>query len=107
MRGVGLHTCRCGGSSTLASGTSVRISKIEIIGRKRTKRNSRVTNNPMVPMKVDQSQKVGRYMPHADGMKSRCKLVTMIMKRSSHIPMLTISDKTNRVGTLLRTLRNH
>jgi len=40
-------------------GTSVRISKIEIIGRNRMKRKSRATNNPMVPMKVDQSQNVG------------------------------------------------
>ena len=39
--------------STLASGTSVRISKIEIIGRKRTNRNNSVRNNPIVPMKVE------------------------------------------------------
>jgi len=40
-------------------GTSVRISKIEIIGRNRMNRKSRATNNPIVPMKVDQSQNVG------------------------------------------------
>ena len=40
-------------------GTSVRISKIEIIGRNRMNRKSRARNNPMVPMKVDQSQNVG------------------------------------------------
>ena len=46
-------------SSTFASGSSVRISKIEIIGRKRMNRNSSVRNRPIVPMNVDQSQNVG------------------------------------------------
>jgi len=40
-------------------GTSVRISKIEIMGRNRMNRKSRARNNPIVPMKVDQSQNVG------------------------------------------------
>ena len=46
-------------SSTFASGRIVRISKIEIIGRKRRNRNSSVRNRPIVPTKVDQSQNVG------------------------------------------------
>src|SRR5215475_82999 len=46
-------------SFTSASGSSVRISKMEIIGRTRTNRNSSVTNRPIVPMNVDQSQNVG------------------------------------------------
>jgi hypothetical protein len=43
----------------LASGRIVRISAIEIIGRKRRNRNRSERNRPMVPMKVDQSQIVG------------------------------------------------
>ena len=39
----------------------MRISKIEIIGRKRINRNSSVKKNPMVPINIDQSQTVGWY----------------------------------------------
>ena len=46
-------------SDTLASGSMVRISAMEIIGRKRTNRNSSEKNRPIVPMNVDQSQNVG------------------------------------------------
>ena len=46
-------------SSTFASGRIVRISKIEIIGRKRRNRNSSARNRPIVPTNVDQSQNVG------------------------------------------------
>ena len=60
----------------------------------------------MVPMNVDQSQNVGRYMPHDDGRKSRCRLVTTITNRSSHMPTFTISEMTNRAGTLVRTRLN-
>ena len=49
----------------------------------------------MVPTYVDQSQNVGRNMPHEEGRKSRCRLSTMMTKRSSHIPMLTTIDRTN------------
>src|SRR4051812_1495671 len=43
-------------SSTLADGRMVRISKIEIIGRKRRNNSSSATNSPIVPTKVLQSQ---------------------------------------------------
>ena len=46
-------------SRTFASGAIVRISKIEIIGRKRMNRKNSVTNMPIVPMNVIQSQIVG------------------------------------------------
>jgi hypothetical protein len=81
----------------------VRISKIEIIGRKRRNRNNSARNSPLVPMKVDQSQNVGAYMPHDEGRKSRCRLVTMMMRRSSHMPTLTTSDNTKSTTTLSRT----
>jgi hypothetical protein len=54
-------------SSTSASGRIVRISKIEIIGRKRINRNSSVKKNPIVPINMLQSHCVGWYIPHDDG----------------------------------------
>ena len=46
-------------------------------------------------------------MPHDDGRKSRCRLVTMMTKRSSHMPMLTTSEIMNSSGTFVRTRLNH
>ncbi len=46
-------------SATSASGKIVRISKIEIIGRKRMNRNNKVKKNPIVPMNMVQSQVEG------------------------------------------------
>jgi len=45
--------------SSDVSATSSRISAMEIAGRTRTKRKRSVTNMPMVPIKVAQSQNVG------------------------------------------------
>ena len=53
------------------------------------------------------SQMVGRNIPHEDGRKSRCRLVTMITKRSSHIPTLTINETMNSPGACFRTRLNH
>src|SRR5436190_23560654 len=76
-------------SSTSASGRIVRISKIEIIGRKRINKNSSAKKKPIVPTNIAQSHCDGWYMPHDEGRKSRCRLVTTITNRSSHMPMLT------------------
>src|SRR5678809_471557 len=65
-----------GYSSTSASGKIVRISKIEIIGRNRMNKNSNVKKKPIEPVYIAQSHCVGRYCPHDEGKKSRCKLVT-------------------------------
>ena len=46
-------------SSTSASGKIVRISKIEIIGRKRMNKNNSVKKKPIVPMNMAQSHCVG------------------------------------------------
>ena len=54
-------------SSTFASGRIVRISKIEIIGRKRRNRNNSERNRPIVPRNVDQSQNVGAVHPPRRG----------------------------------------
>ena len=46
-------------------------------------------------------------MPHDDGRKSRCRLVTMMTKRSSHMPTLTMSDDDEQqTGDVAATLRN-
>ena len=47
-------------SAGWAAGTSVRISKIEIVGRKRMNRKNSVRNRPIVPMNIDQSKIVPR-----------------------------------------------
>ena len=39
-------------------------------------------------------------MPHDDGRKSRCRLVTTITKRSSHMPIDTMIDTMNRQAML-------
>src|SRR5207302_10823842 len=64
-------------------------------------------NNPMVPKYVDQSQNVALNMPHDEGAKSRCRLVTMMMKRSSHMPTLTINAMMNSTTTFVRTRLIH
>ena len=44
-------------------------------------------------------------MPQAEGMKSRCRLVTTMTKRSSHIPVWITSEITNSASTFCRILR--
>ena len=41
-----------------------------------------MTNNPIVPKNVDQSQNDGLNMPHADGVKSRLRLAMARLKRA-------------------------
>jgi len=80
----------------------VRISKIEIIGSTRMKRKSSVVKKPSVPMNVIQSHCVPQYMPHDDGTKSRCRLVTTITKRSSHMPTETMIEIANSMAIEFR-----
>src|SRR5437016_4144331 len=98
---LGPHACS---SRTSAPGTMVRISKMEMTGMKRMNRKKSVKKRPRVPTYVDQSQKVGWYMPHDEGRKSRCRLVTTITKRSSHMPTLTNMATMNRPTTPVRTI---
>src|SRR5712664_2299340 len=93
-------------SSSEVSATSSRISAMEIAGRTRTNRKIRVTNMPIVPMNVAQSQKVGLYRPQAEGTKSRVRLMTTMTKRSSHMPIFTTMDMKKRKGTLWRILKD-
>ena len=107
MRLVAISRLRSS-SSTFASGSIVRISKIEIIGRKRRNRNSSVRNSPIVPTNVDQSQNVGAHMPHDEGRKSRCRLVTMIDEPlEPHADVDDERDARRAARTLVRTRLNH
>src|SRR3954463_13748655 len=73
-----------------------------IAGRKRMNRKNSARNSPIVPRNIPKSHRVGAYMPHDEGRKSRCRLVTIMTNRSSHMPTLTTSDRTKRSGTLVR-----
>src|SRR6266550_6987885 len=94
-------------SFTSACGRIVLISKIEIIGKKRMNRNNKLRKSPIVPRNIEKSQIVGLYIAQDEGRKSRCRLVTIITNRSSHIPMLTMSELTNKSGTFQRTFLDH
>ena len=45
-------------------------------------------------------------MPHDEGMKSRLSEVTMMTKRSSHMPTPTNNDMMNSATVLVRMLLN-
>src|SRR5262249_49413941 len=66
-------------SSNFASGSMVRISKIEIIGRKRMKRKNKVRKRPMVPTNMLQSHRVPENSRHDEGRKPADRLTTMMM----------------------------
>ncbi len=95
------------GVAALACGTNVLTSKIEIIGKNLMNRKINVKNIPMVPINIDQSNGVGEYIAHDDGKKSRCKLVTIMTNRSSHIPTLTINEMIKSQNSLSRKRLNH
>src|SRR5215210_1840948 len=57
-------------------------------------------------MNIVQSNIVGLYIAHEEGKKSRFKLVTMMTKRSSHMPALTISEIMKSQKALSRNLLN-
>src|SRR5689334_19722803 len=80
---------------------------MEIIGRNRTKRKNIIVKKPIVPMYVIQSHFVPKYIPHDEGRKSRCRLVTTITKRSSHMPTLTTIATRKRPSVLVRTRLIH
>src|SRR5688572_28089050 len=78
-----------------------------MIGKNRTNRNISEKKNPSVPTNIVMSHIDGAYIPHDDGRKSRLRLVIMITKRSSHIPILTITEITNSQNALSRKRLNH
>src|SRR5258708_2399077 len=102
-----IHFGRGAHCFTFACGSRVRISKTEIEGMTRMKKKNSIVNRPMVPIKIIRSHLVYQYMPQELGRKSRCRLVTTITKRSSHIPVLTTSDTRNNCQGVERTLFSH
>ena len=105
LHGDGAHRAPPGPS---ASGTSVRISKIEIIGRKRMNRNSSVE---------EQADRAEERRPVPERRGSTCPTTTagsrgagwstMMTKRSSHMPTLTtIEIDEQRSATFARTRLN-
>ena len=76
------------------------------MGRKRQKSRNMVKNSPKLPMKTSTSKTVGLKLPQFAGRKSRVRVVTMITKRSNHIPMLTKIEMMKRASGLRRILRN-
>ena len=69
------------------------------------KRNSD-RNRPNVPAKVTMSTHVGWNMPQLDGRKSRAMEVTMMTKRSNHMPILTNWQMMNTQIRFRRQKRN-
>src|SRR5205085_16910 len=97
----------CPSACGSAPGSIVRISKMEIIGRKRMKSASRKRKSPIEPRYIAQSQIVPWYMPHDDGRKSRESEVGMMTKRSSHMPTFTNMAVTKSPRGLVRMRLNH
>ena len=61
---------------------------------------------PNAPTMVPMSTQVGVKRSHELGRKSLARLVTMITKRSNHMPTFTKSDSTNMMGMLVRIFLN-
>ena len=61
---------------------------------------------PKLPIRMATSITVGWYIDQLDGRKSRCSEVTMMTKRSNHIPTLTRSEMPKSAGTEARTRRD-
>src|SRR5579864_1635729 len=76
-------------------------------GKNRANRNIRLPNKPNVPSRNDQSQIVGVNTPQDEGRKSRSRLPTTIMNRSSHMPILITIETQNRRKGVVRTRLNH
>ncbi len=51
------------------------------------------------------STAVGKNMPHSPGRKARCKLVTMMTKRSNHMPIVTRNETAKMAAGLVRNFR--
>src|SRR6266446_9684270 len=75
--------CGCDAGSTILT------SDIAIIGRYRIKRRKSERKMPNVPAKVPISTQVGWYICQEEGRKSVASEVTIMTKRSNHIPAFT------------------
>ena len=74
-------------------------------GNSRTNNRKRNAKRPSEPRKWAQSQNVGAYVPQDDGRNEWCSVLTISMKRSSHMPaMMSTLTMKSAVG-LRRTAR--
>ncbi len=67
-------------------------SAILIDGKNLLNKKYRKKNKPNEPIKILTSVMVGVYIAQLDGKKSLCNEVTIITKRSNHIPIFTMID---------------
>ena len=67
-------------------------SAILITGKNLLNKKKQVKNNPNEPKKIPISTKVGEYITQPEGKYSLCREVTIITKRSNHIPTFTTID---------------
>ena len=67
-------------------------SDILITGKNLLNKKKHVKNKPKVPKKMPISILVGEYITQPEGKYSLCNEVTIITKRSNHIPTFTTTD---------------
>jgi len=67
-------------------------SAILIVGKNLQNKKYKKKNNPNEPIKILTSVIVGVYIAQLEGKKSLCNEVTIITKRSNHIPIFTMID---------------
>jgi len=77
-------------------------SAIFMTGRNLAKPRKSVKNKPNEKIKSLISNRVGWNMAQLEGRKSRCSDVAIITNRSNHIPIFTITHRTNVHAILLR-----
>src|SRR5206468_1485798 len=77
-----------------------------ITGKYLENNKKNVPNIPIVPTKIPTSINEGVYVLHVDGKYVRHKVVTIITKRSNHIPILTTIDRTKVAITEVRIFLN-
>src|SRR5471030_2271883 len=81
-------------------------SDIAIIGRKRQNNRKSERKSPKLPVKVMMSTQVGEYMPQLPGRKSFAIDVTMMTKRSNHMPAFTHMQTAKTIHRFARARRN-
>src|SRR5690606_34329001 len=83
------------------------ISACAITGEVLAFNKNNTKKNPMVPIKIPMSTNVGDNMVNDDAKYSLCNEVTIITKRSNHIPMFTTIEIKNENMILVLNFLNH
>ena len=95
-----------GSASLRAQRDTAFTSPMEMTGSTRVNSRNIVKKRPKVPTKVITSTQVGEYVLQLEGRKSRCRLVTMMTKRSNHMPTLMTSESTKMAAGEVRIFLN-